>query len=498
MKNFDYTSFDATGLADLVARREVTPAELLDAAIERADAVNPKLNAVISRFDARARRRIDSEPLSGPFAGVPFLLKDFLQDYAGERSTYGNKGLKQADYRPDHNATLVDRFLAAGVVPFGHTNSPEFGFKGVTEPEAHGPTRNPWNLDHLPYGSSGGSASAVAAGIVPMAGASDGGGSIRLPASACGLFGFKPGRGRTPSGPDYAELMHGGAVSHVLTRTVRDSARMLDAIQGPEPGGPFAIAPPERPYAQELGRDPGRLKIGFCTRSPIGTPVDPDCVRAVTDTARLLESLGHVVEEAEPAIDGDALADDFLSVYFAMAGAAVAAVKEQAGCGNEGFELDTLGIAGIGRAISAPDYIAIHDRWNTYNHALADFHGRYDLYLTPTNALPPPRVGEQDTPAGDRAALRVILALRLSWVLLKTGYVHKMARRLLQWTPFTQLANLTGTPSMSLPLHWAATGLPIGVQIGAGVGGEGLLLRVASQLEQARPWADKRPPVFAA
>lgn len=495
MLDVDYAGRDATDLADLVARREVTPAELLSAAIARSDRLNPALNAIISRFDERARRRADG-PLTGPFAGVPFLFKDFLQDYAGERSTYGNKGLKRIDYRPEHNSTLVDRFLAAGVVPFGHTNSPEFGFKGVTEPEAHGATRNPWDLSRLPYGSSGGSAAAVAAGIVPMAGASDGGGSIRLPASACGLFGFKPGRGRTPSGPDYAELMHGGAVSHVITRSVRDSAAMLDAIAGPEHGGPFAIAPPGRPYLEELDRETGRLRIGFSTRSPIGTPVDPACIAAVADAARLLESLGHHVEEAEPAIDGDALADDFLSVYFAMAGAAVAALRQQARMRHDDFELDTLGIAAIGRAIRAPDYIAIHDRWNVYNRALADYMNRFDLYLTPTNALPPPHLGEQATPLAERLGLRLILALRLSGVLYRTGYVHKMARRLLQWTPFTQLANLTGTPAMSVPLYWTDEGLPIGVHLGAGIGGEGLLFRIAAQLEQARPWTGRRPPVF--
>ena len=259
----DYQAYDATGLADLVRRREVTPDELLDAAIARADLVNPRLNAIVSRFDERARRRIREETLEGPFAGVPFLLKDFLMDYAGERSTYACEGLKRAGYTPERNGELVSRFVAAGVVPFGHTNSSEFGFKGVTESDALGPCRNPWNTEHSPAGSSGGSASAVAAGIMPMAAASDGGGSIRIPASACGLFGLKPSRGRSPAGPDFAEWMHGGATANVVSRSVRDSAIMLDAIQGPEVGGPYPVALPERPFAQEVGRDPGRLKIAF-------------------------------------------------------------------------------------------------------------------------------------------------------------------------------------------------------------------------------------------
>lgn len=491
----DYLAYDATGLADLVCRREVTPDELLDAAIARADAVDPRLNAIVSRFDERARRRIREEKLEGPFAGVPFLLKDFLMDYAGERSTYACEGLKRADYRPDQNGELVSRFVAAGVVPFGHTNSSEFGFKGVTESDALGPCRNPWNTDHSPAGSSGGSAAAVAAGIVPMAAASDGGGSIRIPASACGLFGLKPSRGRSPAGPDFAEWMHGGATANVVSRSVRDSAIMLDAIQGPEVGGPYPVAPPERPFAQEVGRDPGRLKIAFCTASPIGTPVHPECVKAVEDAAKLLESLGHHVEEVAPPIDGDALADDFLSVYFAMAASAVAATKAETGCGDEGFELDTLAAAAIGRAIRAPDYIEIHGRWNTYARALGEFLTRYDLYMTPTVASPPLKVGQLDTPPLDRFASRVMIALKLGGLVLKSGYVHRMAREHLRHTPFTQLGNLTGTPAMSVPLHWTADGLPVGVHFNAAMGEDGLLLRLAGQLEQAKPWWDKRPPI---
>ncbi len=492
----DYASYDAAGLAELVRKREVTPAELLDEAIARAEAAAPKLNAVTLRFDERARRRLREEKLEGPFAGVPFLLKDFLMDYAGERSTYSCRGLRDAGYRPEKSCELVERYLAAGLTPFGHTNSSEFGFKGITEPECHGPTRNPWNLEHSPAGSSGGSASAVAAGIVPMAGASDGGGSIRIPASACGLFGMKPGRGRTPAGPDFAEMMLGGAVAHVLGRSVRDSAIMLDALLGPEVGGPYPVNAPERPYAEEVTREPGKLKIGFCTRSPIGTPVDPECVQAVTDAAKLLESLGHEVEEAEPAIDGDQLANDFLSVYFSMAGSAVAETKAQTGCGNEGFELDTLGIAEIGRGISAPEYVAIHGRWNLYSRQLGEYFTKYDLYMTPTVAMPPPRVGQLDTRPMDRLGMRVLLALKLGRPVYKSGYVHQVAREQLKWTPFTQLQNLTGTPAMSVPLHWTKSGLPVGVQFGAAIGGEGLLYRLAAQLEQAKPWKDKRPALF--
>lgn len=491
----DYAAYDATGLADLVRRREISADELLDAAIARAEEVNPQLNAIVSRFDERARRRIREETLEGPFAGVPFLLKDFLMDYAGERSTYACEGLKRAGYTPDRNGELVNRFVAAGVVPFGHTNSSEFGFKGVTESDALGPCRNPWNLGHSPAGSSGGSASAVAAGIVPMAAASDGGGSIRIPASACGLFGLKPSRGRSPAGPDFSEWMHGGATANVVSHSVRDSAIMLDAIQGPEVGGPYPMALPERPFAREVGAPTGRLKIALCTASPIGTPVHPECVKAAEDTAKLLEDLGHHVEVATPDIDGDAMADDFLSVYFAMAASAVAATKAETGCGNDGFELDTLAAAAIGRALPAADYIEIQGRWNTYARALGEFLTRYDLYLTPTVASPPLKVGQLATAPVDRFASQVMIALNLGGVVLRSGYVHKMAREHLKHTPFTQLANLTGTPAMSVPLHWTPDGLPVGAHFNAAIGEDGLLLRLAAQLEEARPWADRRAPI---
>jgi len=495
---FDYSAHDATGLADLVRQGEVTADGMLDAAVSRAQAVNPQLNAIVNLFEDRARQRIAREPLEGPFAGVPFLLKDLLMDYAGERSTYGCRALKDADFRPERNFELVNRFLGAGVVIFGSTNTSEFGFKGITEPDALGICRNPWHVNHTPHGSSGGSACAVAAGIVPMAAASDGGGSIRIPASACGLFGLKPGRGRSPAGPDYAEWMDGGATANVVSRSVRDAATMLDAIQGDEVGGPYPWPMPQTPFAQEVGAKPGKLKIAFWTGSPIGTPVHPECVKAVLETAKLLEDLGHTVEEATPDIDGDALADDFLSIYFANAAAAVTAVKAQTGCSDKGFEADTLAAAAIGRAISAPEFIEIHGRWNTYARALGEFFTRYDLYLTPTVASPPLRVGQLETTPLNRFATQLMLALNLGGLVLRTGYVHQMAREHLQHTPFTQLGNITGTPAMSVPLHWTADGLPVGSHFNAPIGGEGLLIRLASQLEQARPWAHRRPPVFAA
>jgi amidase len=285
-----------------------------------------------------ARERA-KQALEGPLAGVPFLIKDLYQDYAGVQSTSGCLGLKRAHYLATEHSEVVRRWLAAGLVIFGRTNTPEFGAKGITEPVAWGPTKNPWNLEHSPGGSSGGAAAAVAARIVPVAGASDGGGSIRIPAASTGLFGLKPGRGRTPCGPHQCEIMHGAPVNHVHSRSVRDSACFLDAIHGPELGSPYRIAPPERPYLEEVGRDPGKLRIAFNARSPIGTEVDPAVEAALDQTARKLESLGHSVEPATPAIDGLSLARDFLTIWFASLADQVAQTRAQIGPGvnDHGF-----------------------------------------------------------------------------------------------------------------------------------------------------------------
>lgn len=486
----EYEQYDATGLAELIARGEVSPQELLEAATARAAAVNPQLNAICIPMHEIARARV-KESLTGPFAGVPFLLKDIAQDYAGVPTTAGCRALR--DYRPAQHAEIVKRFLAAGLVIFGKTSTPEFALKAVTETALHGDTRNPWDLTRTPGGSSGGAAAAVAARIVPMAGASDGGGSIRIPASFCGLFGLRPSRGRVPPGPAYGEYWDGASSEHVLTRSVRDSARMLDAIAGADVGAPFVIAPPQRPYADEAQREPGRLRIGFSTRSPIGTPVAPDCVRAVEDAAALLVTLGHEVEPAEPEVDGQALARSYINMYFGQTAASVAEARRLTGAGEDRFELDTRALALFGRSLSAADYVSERKRWNEYARALGRFHQRFDLYLCPSVADVPSRIGEQDMPSGQRAALRVILALGIGKPLLKTGIVDQLVRESLQRVPFTQLSNLTGTPSMSVPLHSIEAGLPVGVQFVAAHAREDILIRLAAQLEQARPWAQRRP-----
>ncbi|GGM46376.1 putative amidase [Longimycelium tulufanense] len=488
----EYRRFDALGLAELVARGEVSAAELLETALVRAERVNPRINAIVRTMETQAKERV-SQDLSGPFAGVPFLIKDLHQDFAGEPTAGGCRPL--AGHPVLESSATVRRWLDAGLVIFGKTNTPEFGAKGVTEPDLFGPTRNPWALDRTPGGSSGGSAAAVAAGIVPVAGANDGGGSIRIPAGCCGLFGLKPGRGLVSSGPAFGELLHGAATNGVLSRTVRDTAAMLDVLVGPEADSPYGVTPPEQSYLSQLGQPPGRLRIGFSHRSALNPRVHPDAVAAVTGAAELLAELGHVVEPAEVDYDDEELAHDFLTAWFATMAALVRDIGNRTGCRLGDFEFDTQIMTGLGRLTTAPDYIIAHMRWHLYVRALADFHSRYDLLLTPTLSRPPIPIGSLGTPPLLRVAGKAVLRLRLTRLLRRLGVVNKVIRDNLGWVPYTQLANLTGRPAMSVPTYWTADNLPLGVQFVAPLGGEGLLLRLAAQIEEARPWANRFPPL---
>jgi len=487
MEFSEYIKHDGLSLAALVARREVTASELLQVAISRTEQTDEALNAVIIRMDDIAQARVQ-QTLIGPFAGVPFLTKDLFQDYAGVLNANGNKALKASNYRPSAHAEITRRWLNSGVVIFGRTNTPEFGIKGVTEPEAWNASCNPWNTQHTPGGSSGGSAAAVAAGIVPMAGANDGGGSIRIPAACCGLFGLKPSRGRTPWGPIVTEQMHGAAMNHVVTRTVRDSAAMLDATHGDEVGSLYRLAPSVRPYLDEAGRDPKPLKIAFSTRSPIGTPVHAEAIKAVESAAKLLTSLGHYVTEDEPEINGLEAAHSFLTMWFANAAVSVKRVKQETGCGAEGFELDTLASAAFGEATPSSTYAEAYIYANQCARKLAEFHQRYDVWLTPTMAMPPAKVGEVRLSMIEKMAAKALIAGHLAKPVLKFGIAHKMAVDNLKWVPFTQIANITGVPAMSVPLHVTSEGLPMGVQFIAPMGEEGLLFQLAGQLERAQPW----------
>ena len=488
----EYRRLDGLGLAKLVADRQVTAAELADVALARAASVNDRLGAITIPMDAIARERA-AAALSGPFAGVPFVIKDMEQDYRGVQITRGCKAIKAANVVAPHHGEITERWLRAGVVVVGVSNVPEFAAKAVTEPDAWMPARNPWNTEHTPGGSSGGSAASVACGIVPMAGANDGGGSIRIPASHCGLFGFKPGRGTTPWGPPLVEAIHGAAVNHVLTRSVRDSAAMLDATFGAGGAGAIQPARPERSFLSCVTQPPGRLRIGFSTRSPLGAAIDPEAARAVEDAATLLGALGHDVERAEPVIDGEAMIGDFLTVWFGQVAANVARTRAQFGAADAGFEPDTLAMARFGRVTGAGDYVQALDRWSAYARALAEFHRTHDLLMLPTVAMPPARIGANRTPASQHVMMRVMDRLGLAALIAQLASTRRLLAASLTPVPFTALANMAGVPAMSVPLHWTSAGLPLGVQFVGPSASEGRLFALAGQLEAARPWFDRVP-----
>jgi amidase len=490
----EYDRYDALGLAELVRSHQVAVPELLEEAISRAEALNPLLNAIVLPLYEMARRSASRERSEGPFAGVPFLLKDLLHAYAGVPLSSGSLGLR--DYSPDQDSELVARFERAGLVVFGKTNVPEFGLVAITEPKAFGAARNPWDLTRSPGGSSGGSAAAVAAGIVPMASATDGGGSIRIPAGWTGIFGLKPSRGRTPSGPYHAEVWEGAVVEHVLTRSVRDSAAALDLAAAPARGDPYPRAQPARPYAAEVGARTRRLRIAFTARSPLGTAVDRECRAAVERTARLCEDLGHHVTEREAPIDGIAVARAYLTLYFGQVGADLRWIARNVGRKAARQVEDATRVLGsIGESISAAEYVEARASWNRFGRAMGGFHGRFDLYLTPTAARPPAPIGSLEGSPLVRIALKLVNRLRAGGAFRATGLLEKLALENLAPVPFTQLANLTGQPAMSVPLHWTPDGLPCGSQFVAPVGAEATLIRLAAQLEEASPWFDRRPAV---
>ncbi|MBO0677878.1 amidase [Mycolicibacterium sp. S2-37] len=489
MRFDEYRTYDATGLAELVATGQVSATELLTLAQERAAAVNGQINAIV--------RDVPASPTgasTGPFAGVPFLIKDLAQDYAGLPSSQGSRALRNLPV--DEHATVVQRWIDAGLVIFGKTNCPEFGAKGITEPVAWGPARNPWDLERTPGGSSGGSAAAVAAGVVPCAGANDGGGSIRIPAACCGLVGLKPGRGLTPMGPASGESMHGAAVQGVVSRTVRDTAAMLDVISGGEPISDYLPAMPGSSFASCVGQDPGRLRIGVRVPSAINTTPHRDAYAAVEATVRALTDLGHHVEELPDApYDDAALAKDFLLTWFVTIAWEVADTKRRTGARDDSFERDTLIMAALGRATSGVDYVDAVQRRHDYVRRLTEFFGSYDLLLTPTLATPPPKIGEFDLPPLLQRGADTLIKTRTARLLRHTSIVEDMVDQNLGWVPYTQLANLTGRPAISLPLHWTADGLPLGVQFVAPLAGESLLIRLAAQLESAVPWAHRVAPI---
>jgi amidase len=473
---------DATAQAELVRTGEASPSELVEAAITRIETLNPRLNAVIHELFEEGRAAANSLP-DGPFRGVPFLFKDIGAALAGQPFHLGTTLLKEIDFRAPVDTYLGQRFRAAGFATIGKTNTPELGILPTTEPDAYGPTRNPWDLERTPGGSSGGAAAAVASGMVPIAHANDGGGSIRIPASHCGLVGLKPTRQRISEGPLIGDNISGLTVELVVAKSVRDVAAVLDAVHGPAPGDPYVAPPPERPYVEELGADPGRLRIGLVTSSAAEIEVDPAVVEAARDAALLAESLGHSITERglteATSGDGGELVESFMLRWEAGQAASLATLK---GVVNRQIVADdveplTWALAEAGRRHGAGEYLIAVGLHQLVARMIGGWLvSEFDLLLTPTVGEPPPPLGAYDDSGPDPMA-----AIRRAW----------------PTAAFSGIFNATGQPAISLPLHWTGDGLPVGVQLVAALGREDLLIRVAAQLERARPWAERTPPVFA-
>lgn len=468
-----YGDCDATALAAMVRRGEVSARELVDEAIRRCEAVNGELNAVITTMFERARDAAAQPPGDGPFAGVPFLMKDFVAEVAGVPFTEGSEFLR--DYIPGEDSEIYRRFCAAGLITIGKTNLPEFAIGTTTEPRRFGATHNPWDPTRTPGGSSGGAAAAVAARIVPMAHGNDVGGSIRIPASCCGLVGLKPSRGRTTLAPHYGDIFSGYFVEHALTRSVRDAAGLLDVIAGPALGEPYLAPPPERAWADEAGADPGCLRIGYSTTTPLGDPLDPACLKAVEATAALCADLGHDVVERAPEFD----ALDFWTRYTSVLAGGVAwaladwARRLDRPLDPDHFEPFVWAFAERGFKQTAADYLMAIQDVQRHVRRISEFYVDRDLWLTTTLGQPPVPLG----------------------TLVYADDPFELRRRTARFSPYTYIANATGQPAISLPLAMSDDGLPIGLHFTARLGAEATLIRLAAQLEQAQPWQALRPAI---
>ena len=476
MELSDYAKFDGLGLAKLVRNGEVSPKELLEAALTAIEQLNPKLNSVISILADKAEKEIDAGLPEGPFKGVPFLIKEIVLHAANIPVNMGShlaKGLVLP-----HDTELMARFRKAGLVTAGTTPTPEFGYNANTEAVLHGSTHNPWNIDRSPGGSSGGSAASIAAGIVPLAHANDGGGSIRIPASCCGLVGLKPTRGRVPTGPDYGELLNGIAVEFALTRSVRDAAALLDAVAGPDAGCYGWAEPPKVPYFSEASAPPGKLKIAWMDKSLTGVPVDRECVDALHDTVQLCQELGHEMVEAAPEIDVEAHSLATLRVWGANLANMMDGVATLLGRtpSEENLEAASWACYQYGKGLTATELLQALDIYTLVSRSVGAFFENYNALLSPTTAHPPLPLGELNQDASGLSA-------------------EQWTTQIFTYAPFTNLFNTTGLPAISLPLAWSKDNLPIGMQFAGRFADEATLLKLASQLEEARPWKDKHPPV---
>jgi amidase len=473
----EFDRYDGLGLADLVRRRTVKPEEILDETLARIEARNPAINAVVTRMDDQARVALATGLPAGPFTGVPYLLKDLGAHYQGVVTSYG--GTLFADNVLDHDSELTLRLKRAGLVIVGKSNTPEMGLAPSTEPRRFGPTRNPWNLGYSAGGSSGGAAAAVAAGILPMAHATDGGGSIRIPASCCGLIGLKPTRARNPMGPDAGEGWGGASVGHAVTRSVRDSAALLDATSGPDVGDPYWAPPPAGPFLAEVGRDPGRLRVALTVTPWITSPVDPECAAAARAAAKLCGSLGHSVEEARPVIDEKTWREATrvivaANITFNLEARAAALGRSLAEGDVERMTWDRVLDA---RTMTAAQYAGSMGVVHRVGRIVARFFERYDVILSPTMCAPPQPLGVLD---------------------MSTEHPDRYLTAVFASIGFTSLFNSSGHPAMTVPLATSTKGLPLGVQFAGRFGDEATLLRLAAQLEAAQPWANRRPSLQAA
>ena len=469
----EYATYDGLGLAKLIADKRISPLELLHAVQRRVEALNPKLNALCHLFFDKAEVQIAQCPPEAPFRGVPFVLKDLGQYLTGTITSAGSR--VWANNVADFDSTLVKRYKQAGLIIFGKTTSPELGITTTAESILFGETRNPWNLGRTSGGSSGGAAAVVASRIVPMAHGSDGGGSIRIPASCCGVFGFKPTRGRVPLGPIQFEAWNGCLHHHALTISVRDSAALLDISSGAELGSPYFSPRPERPFINEVGADPGQLRIALVKAPPNGAPLDPECKRAAVDTGKLCETLGHRVEEATLPIDNRVLSDAFVTVVQVSVARVLddAAIKRGRPLDERDVEPVTWAMMHAGTKVTSVAYSRAIAVIHQMGLAMAKFHQSYDVILSPTLAKPPVPLG--------------ILCLSqptVSWW-----------KEITEFSPYTALYNASGQPSMSVPLHWTPDGLPVGVLFSSRFGEDATLIRLAAQLESAQPWAERMPPM---
>ncbi len=494
----EYDQYDALGLSELVRKGEISARDLLDEAIRRRDAINPQINAIIFNMDELAYRAIEDGLPDGPFHGVPFLLKDLLAAYKGVPLTNGCRAYK--DFIPDYDSEMVVRFKNAGLVIFGKTNSPENGYAGCTEPLLHGVTRNPWNLERTAGGSSGGSGAAVAARIVPMASGGDGGGSLRIPGSCCGVVGFKPSRGRNPYGPAIGEPWFGQVQEGVLSLSVRDTAAALDVTSGPDVGCPYTTPPPVRPFLHEVSQTPGKLRIAWSAEPLVRDgEISTACMKALLRTVEHLRQLGHELVETTPATDKRVLAQGYMMRMMCAAAADIREARRAFGrLKPVDFEPETWLLARFGESLSAPLMETVNRDLHTQRHIFEHFMRDYEVYLTPTLTKPPVPHGEYLVHGIDKLAAGIARHMRLGPLTkLLPVIMPELIRKNYEWVSSPPVFNITGSPSVSLPLEWSADGLPIGMMFTARYLDEACLFRLAGQLEREFPWAQKRPAIVA-